>query len=442
MKTSLGQISNKFQKYLLNTSWLMFEKVLGMGVTFIVLIILARHLGPEQFGILAYVTSLVALFAIAGHAGLSGLVIRDLVKYPDSSEEIMGTSFTIKALGYLAGLLLILMYTLLMEDSQTPEFWMLIILATMLLFQPFDVIDFWFQSHLEAKFPSIARIIAIILSATVKLILIFISANLILFAVTNVLQAFATALLLIFFYKKKSNLNIKSWKVSKVRAKEMLSQGWMVFLGSIFAVIYLKIDQIMLKWLVGREEVGVYAVAASLSEAWYFVPAAIVASFFPKLIQLRKDNLNQFNRRLQQLYDLLFTIALCVAIFITVTAEELITLLFGEVYSGAAQILVIHIWAAIFIFMRAAFSKWILIENVLMFSLISQGLGALTNVALNFWLIPQFGGVGAAYATLFSYAVASYIGLLFYAKTSPTFWMMTLSIIIPIRIVLKSFKKF
>ena len=107
--------------------------------------------------------------------------------------------------------------------------------------------------------------------------------------------------------------------------------------------------------------------------------------------------------------------------------------MFGEVYKNAASILMIHIWAALFIFMRALFSRWIVIEDVLIFSMITHGSGALLNIVLNYILIPQYGGEGAAYATLFSYATSSYFALLLYFKTRPIFWMMTKSLFSPLR---------
>ena len=433
LKTKLLKFYSRTKVYLVNTSWIMSEKVLNMGISFLVTPLVARYLGPEKFGILAYATSYVALFVIAGNVGLNGMVVRELVKYPDADEEIMGTSFALKGAGYLVGTVLLLIFIFLTEEYQSTEFWLLIILTVTLLFQPFDVIDFWFQSRLEAKYTAISKTLALVVSAGLKVTLIFVGANVILFSLANVIQAVFGAILLVLFYRCKSRLSLKNWQVSLTRAKYLLSQGWMVFLGSIFAVIYLKVDQVMLKWLVGAEDVGIYAVAATLSEAWYFVPAAIVASFFPKLIKLRDAAPSAYHKRLQQIFDLLFMLALGVAIAITLIAQPLITIMFGEAYQPAASILVIHIWAALFIFMRAAFSKWILIENVLMFSLITQGMGALANVALNYWLIPIYGGEGAAYATLISYATASYVALVLYSKTRLVFWMMTKSIFSPIR---------
>jgi O-antigen/teichoic acid export membrane protein len=436
LTTAIYNFYQKFKVYLSNISWIVAEKILNLGVTFLVMVLIARYLGPEKFGVLSYAISLVSLFSIAGHVGLSGLVVRELVKYPGEDQEIMGTSFVLKGLGYLLGLILVLTFVLITETTQSDEFRIMLILSFSLLFQPFNVIDFWLQSRLAAKSIMIAKTTSLIIASILKVILVLVGAHLIYFALANTIQVILTAIMLILFYRYKSGLSLKTWSFSSTKAKGLLSQGWMIFLGSIFAVIYLKVDQVMLKWMVGAEEVGVYAVAANLSQAWYFVPVAIVTSLFPKLIKLRESDPKHFIVRLQQLFDLLFMLAFIVAVFVTPLSKPLIVFIFDEAYQESALILVIHIWASLFIFMRAALSKWILIENVLMFSLITQCLGALTNVALNYWLIPIYGGIGAAYATLISYAAASYLALLVHPKTTPIFWMMTKSIVSPIRYVL------
>lgn len=435
-KTLVTQVKafiHRMKLYASNASWILIEKITNIGITFAITILVARYLGPSQFGVLSYATSLVALFAVAGHMGLSGLVVRDLVSSPKWVPQTMGTSFVLKMVGYLFGLLLIFIFALATKDSKDGVFWILLILAFALIFQPFNVIDFWFQSRLEAKFTAIAKIIALISISIIKIVFVFLGAHLIVFAAANTVQVILTSLVLLYFYHRRSPHSLKSWRFSSARAKKLFSQGWMIFLGSIFAVIYLKVDQIMIKWLVSSEEVGIYAISARLSEAWYFVPSAIVISLFPRLIKLRESDSLRFNKRLQQLFDLLFICAIAVATFVTLAAQPLINTLFGYEYSGSVPILIVHIWAALFIFMRAAFSKWVLIENFLIFSLITHGFGALVNLGLNFLLIPLYGGLGAAYATLISYAVSSYLALCLHSKSRPIFLMMTKSILFPFR---------
>lgn len=420
---------------------MMGEKVLTMGIAMVVSIFIARHLGPEGYGILSYAISIVSLFAIATHMGLHGLAIRELVKFPEKEKVLLGSIFGIKFIGALIALIAFCVFIYSTSNSYDLEFYVLLAVSGTILFKPFEVFDFWFQAKVQAKYSSIVRATAIIAISIIQIGLVVIGAQVLMFAFAYLLQAIFIAILFLVFFKKKTRKIISQWKFSFKKVGELLSQGWMIMLGAIFAMVYLKIDQIMIRWIVNAEEVGIYSVAAKLSEAWYFIPSIIVASLFPKLIELREKDSIKFNERLQQLFDLLFLIAIVIAILFTFISEPLINFLYGREFQGAGLILSIHIWAAIFIFMRAVFSKWILIEDAIVFSMITQGCGAVTNVILNLILIPKFGGLGAAIATIISYAMASYLILLFYKKSRPIFWMMSKSIVFPIRITYNYFKR-
>lgn len=423
----------RFRLYLSNTSWILAEKFLRLGIGLAVSVAVARHLGPDRFGILSYAVSIAAVFGAAGHLGLAGIVIRDLVREPERRPEILGTAFALKGGGVALGTLLLFALAWTTETSGSESFWVVSIAALSLIALPTEVIDFWFQAHVRARATAIARTGAVIVGAGVKLALVVGAAGVILFAAAHLVQALLTGLFLLLMYSATGGATIREWAFSATRAKDLLRQGWMVFLGTLFAFIYLKIDQVMLRWLAGAEEVGIYAVAATLSETWYFVPPAIVASVFPRLIELHGLDSQLFAHRLQQLCDVLLLVAVTVAVVVTVVSAPVIRFLYGEAFSAAAVILSIHIWAGIFIFLRAVFSKWIIIENVLIFSLVTQGMGAIANVGLNLLLIPSMGGRGAAIATIISYAMASYVSLLFYRRTRPVFWIMTRSLVAPVR---------
>lgn len=414
----------KLKIYLHNILWIMGDKVATLIVGFLVTVVVARYLGPEDFGILSYALSVAAIFSAVGHMGLSGLVVREIVQKPGERGLTLGTTLTLKFIGMGAGYIVLLVYAALYEGIHSLEFTMLAVAGAALLFSPFAVFDFWFQAFVQARYVTFTRLIGLTVSLSLKLSFVFFGVGVVYFVGASLVQAIVVMFAFLFFYKAKASLKLSDWSFSWAKAKELFSQGWLIYLGSIFAVIYLKVDQVMLRWFEGSDSVGIYAVAAQLSEAWYFVPVAIVTSFFPKLIKLRERSQAEFDRRFQQLLDLLFGLALVVAILMTLASEFFIILFFGEHYLQSSDVLVIHIWAALFIFMRAAFSKWILIENFLIFSLITQVAGAVVNVILNYFLIPKFGVIGAAYATLVSYAFASFFALLLYPKTRPVFFMM------------------
>ena len=122
-----------------------------------------------------------------------------------------------------------------------------------------------------------------------------------------------------------------------------------------------------------------------------------------------------------------------VAVGVSLMAPWLVGLLFGPEFSASAAILAVHVWAGVFIFMRAAFSKWLIAEHLLIFSLVTQGAGALMNIGLNLVMIPVWGGIGAAWATVFSYATASYLALWLFPSTRPAAMMMTRAMTAPVR---------
>ncbi len=433
---------SRFESYLKNISWILSEKVLRILAGLFIGVFVARHLGPEQFGSLNYALALSSFFAVATHMGLSGLVVRELVKKPSDAGLTMGTTFHIKAIMSVLTCLLFLVVATVTEQFASTEYWLLVLVSASILLKPIEVLNFWFESKVQSRYSSLANMITLASSSLLKIALVLFGAQLLSFAMVHVFEVLLVSLLIVYFYKSSSSVPFKEWNSSKEKAKIFLSQSWMILLGALFATVYLKVDQVMLKWLVSKQEVGIYAVAARLSEIWYFVPTAIVSSFFPRLIALKENQPEQYLKRLQMLFDLLFVMAFILAIVVTLFSDPIISLLYGPAYHKSSSVLAIHIWAGVFIFMRAALSKWILTENLLEFSLITQASGAIFNVALNLLLIPRYQSTGAAAATLISYGIASYFSLMIYKKSRSVFFMITKSFFAPLRLTLNLAKDY
>uniref|UniRef100_A0ACD5GNA0 Polysaccharide biosynthesis C-terminal domain-containing protein n=1 Tax=Desertifilum tharense IPPAS B-1220 TaxID=1781255 RepID=A0ACD5GNA0_9CYAN len=85
----------------------------------------------------------------------------------------------------------------------------------------------------------------------------------------------------------------------------------------------------------------------------------------------------------------------------------------------------IHIWAALFTFFGWSKGVWIVTEGQTLFALVATSLGAVMNVALNFWLIPQYREIGAAIATVISYGFTDYVMCFIYPPTRRLAWIMT-----------------
>jgi O-antigen/teichoic acid export membrane protein len=181
-------------------------------------------------------------------------------------------------------------------------------------------------------------------------------------------------------------------------------------------MIYMRIDQIMIKGMLGDREVGLYSVAVRLSEVWYFIPLVITNSLFPAIVGAKKINKELYYTRLQRLYTFMVWMALGLAIPMTLLSGWLVTLLYGAAYKEAGAVLMIHIWAGVFVFYGCARGQWLLSENMQTYGLICTSIGAIMNIALNSVLIGRMGIIGAAIATFISYGTSSIIVPLFFYK--------------------------
>lgn len=411
-----------------------------MGVNLFVTLWLARQLGPESFGTLSYLLAVVMLAAPLAALGLNALITRELVESPDQEAKIMATAGLLRLVGATSGFLLIALWATLGSGfTSSIERYALVILAACNIASALQLVEFFFQAKVAARYVVKLRTTLTIIFATLKLFAAWQYGTLVSVSIVFAAEFLALGVgfywLYYFYGKNRGDYPQQAgfqWRLFDFTyAKGLLKQSVWLILSGLAAAFYLKIDQVMLASMVNHQAVGEYAVAVRLSEVWYFFAEALVISFFPMLLTLKKQSNGTYEQRLQSLCDGLFISALILAVFVGFTATPVITFLFGDAYAASGTILSIHIWAGVFVFMRALASKWLIAERLLVFSLVSHGLGAVINLLANILLIPKWGGEGAAIATVISYATASYIAFWFSPATRPLAMVMTRSLWLP-----------
>jgi len=325
----------------------MGHRILSMIVALFVGVYVARYLGPERFGLLSYAGSFVGLFTALATLGLDGIMVRELVKTPGRRDELLGTAFWLKAGGAVLmwiGIAAAIPFT--NNDTQTNI--LIVIIAFGVIFQAFNVIDFNYQAEVKSKFVVYVHLVQLVVSSTIKLILIWISAPLVSFACVFLFDAVVHSVGLTAMYLKNTG-KVWYWKWRWQTARVLLKDSWPLILSGMVISIYMKIDQVMIKEMLGAEQVGHYAAAVRLSEAWYFVPMAITSSVFPAIINAKKQSEALYYQRLQKLYDLMVWLAVAIALPTTFLAPWVIRVLYGEAFLPAAGVLSIHIWAGVFV---------------------------------------------------------------------------------------------
>jgi len=413
--------SSGFKRYFVNTSWLMGYRVLSMLAALFVGVYVARYLGPEQFGLLSYAVSFVGLFTAIATLGIDSILIRNLLKTPEKSAILLGTAFCLKIIGAFAMLLCIFVSLRFMRnDFQTNK--LIAFIGCAVIFQALNVIDFYFQAQVKSKYVVLIQIFQLVISSVVKIVFVLISAPLVWFAGVYLLDSVILAFGLFALYRVLKG-NIQGWKWDYTVAKKMLIDSWPLILSGIAISVYLKIGQVMIKEMLDAKQVGLYAAAARLSEAWYFIPVAVASSVFPAIINAKLKSEDLYYQRLQRLYNLMVIIALVIALPVTFFSPWIIGILYGDEFLPAAIVLSIHIWTGVFVFLGVASGKWLLTENYMGKNMYRTILGMIVNIAANFTLIPRYGIYGAAVSALMAQASADLLYDIFDKETYPSLKM-------------------
>jgi O-antigen/teichoic acid export membrane protein len=420
-----------FMKYLKNTSWLLGGNILRMIVGLFIGVWVARYLGPDRFGLLSYSSAFVGLFSAFATLGLDSIVIRALVVDESKRDVLLGTAFWLKVVGSLI-VVLLLYIAVHFTNNSSFENMLIFIIAGGTVLQSFNVIDFYFQSKVLSKYVVYANTISLFISSALKIFLILTKAPLIDFVWLILLDIFISTIGFIFFYYNQG-LSLINWKFQKKVAMQLLKDSWPLILSGLVISIYMRIDQVMIKEMIGSDAVGQYSAAIRISEVWYFIPMTIVSSLFPAIINAKKQSEVLYYERMQKLYDLMAWMAIAIALPMTFLSDWIIHLLYGDAYTEAGKILMTHIWAGVFVFLGVASSKWFVAENMQIYSFYRTLAGAIINIVLNYVLIPIYGIYGAALATLISQAIASYIFNATNKKLKYTFLLQTNAILLPFR---------
>ncbi len=393
-----------FQKYFRNTGWMFFGHIFSLAVSFFIGAWLARYLGPENYGTLNYIFAFVGMFSSVANLGIATILFRELAKYPEKKDELLGTSFVLLTMGGAAAFILIVVFLFLFESSIFIRS-LIVLYSSSFLWSGSSIIQIFFQSLVHAKKNVQVTIISIFISSILKIILILTHKGIIWLILIFLLESLLVFILNFINYKI-SGFKFKKWTFNSNLAKNILSGSLLLMLATSTSFLFMKIDQVMVKYFLGTYYVGLYATAVRFVEIWYFIPGFICSSLFPAIVNAKKESNEKYHKRLKKLYIFLFFIALFISIILTIFARFLIKFIFGDAYLDSTPILQIYAWSSIGLFLFWGVQQYYLLENKLKTIFYLSFFSMIMNIVLNLILIPRFLLNGAAWATLISYSFA------------------------------------
>lgn len=411
----LGKLNKVRQsKNIRNSFWIIGEQIFQMILAFVVGTLSARYLGPSNYGTLNYTASFVSFFINIASLCMEGIVIKKLVDQPESEGVYLGSSLFFRVISSSLSMISIAIIVYFLDPGDSLKLMLAAIQSIQLFFKAFHIFDAWFQRKLKSKYTSIGKMVASISVSVYKLFLLVTGKSIIWFAFSTIISDLIIAVILYIFYKREGGQSLKI-KISVGR--EVLSESYHFILSDMLSALYMNMDKIMIGQMMTDRDVGLYIAATTISGLWAFVPVAMINSYRPTIIELKKTNEGQYRKRLTQLFSLIIWVNIVFAFISFLFAELIIKILYGVDYMNALSALKVTVWGQMFAVISMTRSVWIICENKNKYVKYYVAIGTTVNLVVNFILIPIMGIVGAAIATLLTNMVVLIFAPLLFRET-------------------------
>lgn len=329
---------NKVNKRIIsNVFWALVGKMTGLVSALLVGILVARYLGPTQYGVMNYAISFVTLFLVIATFGFENIEIREEAKANEQKDTILGTVFILRLLLSFVtiGIISVVAY---INETDLYTYGIIMIYAITVILTPFDVIRNYFTSLVQNEYIVKVGIFRTVLSGTIKIVLLLVHASLLWFVISLVFDACVLAQGYCYVYKKKIG-SMRSWHFDKVWARYLLRQSFPLLLSGVAATVFLQIDQIMIGNMIDKTSVGYFSVASKFVEVLLYVPTILIQTVSPLLVKERKYDLDSYRKKSQMFMNVTVWSCVLCAIFTSLCSQYIVLWTFGLKYGASIAIL-------------------------------------------------------------------------------------------------------
>lgn len=394
-----------------NTLWLTAAEIGAKGLGFVIAIVIARYLGPEDYGKYAFAISFVTLFMVLADFGMRPLLVREVARNNQLAEKYLANFLTLKI--WLT-LVLFGAVALAAWIYGTPLnlFILIMIAAAEIAANSFsEIFRGIFQAFERMKYEMTSRVLnkVLILAGTIGVIILGLRTLSIMLVL--LLAGIVTAIYTIIVCRKYfARLKLA---FDKVFLKEAFKQSFIFAITNVFISIYFKIDSVMLEKMRSVAEVGYYNTAYELVFAFMFVPTIFSAAIYPVLSRFYKDDPGKIQNLVARFLKYYTLTAVALTVFLILLGAPLIHLFYGAQYDPSIILFQQLVVVLIFVFLNYLGGTLLNASNKQIVTTIAAGICAGVNIALNLWLIPAYGASGAAVATIITEAILCLITFIY-----------------------------
>lgn len=389
-----------------NASWLGAERIVRAATSFVVVVWVARTLGPEFFGALNFAQSIVVGLVPLVTMGLGPVLVRDLVRYPDKRDNLLASAALLRLGGaFILFVIAQIIAYLLTRDHQT--MWLVAIIGLGVFAYVADGIDCDYQARMQNKTLSLVKLMAFAFCTGLKISLIYLSASVEWFAIAMSLENLLAALLIVQVARHSGHSFI--WRPSLRMIRSLLTQGAPFCFAALLVNLFGRVDQVLLGVLAGYDTLGIYAVAWKIVEALGMFPYFAVSALAPVLSSLQRESQELFESRYALATRILFGSSALISLALTFLLPDLLPWAFGAKYVDAVSPARILLWILPLTVLSHMTFQWVLHNDGISYIIGQGSFMLLTGVVFCWYAISVWGSIGAAAAIFLSQLLANII---------------------------------
>ena len=392
-----------------NLFWLTGDKGVRIIHGIFITAVVASYLGPANYGLVAYATSLLAIATPLITLGFDSVIVREFITDSERGRlfwTVAAARLTIGVASYLSFAVLILLGVV--PTNSSTEAMVLLVGCAPIVTLALDVPRLLFQAEIREKWVVWITNFVLLLTAGIKLVLVVTNAFVESFAIVNACTVVATMLLTSVaarFLHLLPHFRSPDRKVFL----DLLKESWPLILSGLSIALYMNVDIVMLRYLKDAEVVGIYSVAARLSAFWFFIPLALAKTLFPGLARAYARDKQKYESALFRYLHLNTVFAYLTVVAAQLLVPPLIYILFDDQYFRSIPCFRLHAIAILFVFLGVARAQHLNLEKAHIYGMWATLVGVATNIGLNLTMIPIWDEFGAASATVISFGISAFV---------------------------------
>jgi O-antigen/teichoic acid export membrane protein len=381
-----------------NAAWLMAAELVVKIISFFALIWLARYLGPNNYGKIAFATNFVAIFSFIVDFGFPTLAAREMAKDKSKIPQYIDNILFLQIiLGILTFGLIFISSIFVSNDKEVLYLIYLLGFSGIL-----DIFILFFQSVFCAtekmEYTALSKVIQGVVLSFIIIFLILQKSSVLsigyAYLVSSLLSIIITVALI---WKKITKFFLK---IDLNFCKKILIEAWPLAILYLTLLIFQSFDSIIIGFTRSNEEVGLYGAGLRIILSTSLLLSILYSVFLPPISNAFHNKAEGLKSIVEKYAFLAFGLGLPLSIGGFIVAPELVYFLYGKQYMEAIIPFQILSLGLIFVFMVNYYGYCLIFFNKQKEVLKANLIGVIINVILDLIVIPNCGIIGAAVVSI------------------------------------------